>query len=78
MKKVVPSKCGIILQILLQILTWEGETYRLIYSLSTFGGVRTLKIRFQMSLATGPRQRVLTVTSVITDEGISMAAVGRQ
>ena len=41
MKKVITSKCGIILQMLLQILTWEGETYRLIYSLSTFDGVRT-------------------------------------
>ena len=45
MKNVITSKCCSIPQILLQILTWEGETYRLIYNLSTFGGVRSLKIR---------------------------------
>ena len=45
MKNVITSKCCNILQILLQILTWEGETYRLIYNLSAFGGVRSLKIR---------------------------------
>ena len=45
MKNVITSKFYSIPQILLQILTWEGETYRLIYSLSTFGGVRSLKIR---------------------------------
>ena len=33
MKNVITSKCCSIPQILLQILTWEGETYRLIYNL---------------------------------------------
>ena len=50
MKNVITSKCCSIPQILLQILTWEGETYRLIYNLSTFGGVRSLKIRRESGL----------------------------
>ena len=45
MKKYITSKCYSILQLLLQILTWEGETYRSIYNLSTFGGIYSLKIR---------------------------------
>ena len=44
MKNVITSKCCSIPQILLQILTWEGETYRLIYKSSTFGGIHSLKI----------------------------------
>ena len=40
MKTVITSKCCRILQILLQILTWEGETYRLIYKSSTFESPR--------------------------------------
>ena len=48
-RKVIASKCCSIPQILLQILTWEGDTYRLIYNLSIFGGVCSLKIRQQVS-----------------------------
>ena len=45
--KVITSQLRSIPQALWQILTREGETYRLIYNLSISGGVRSLKIRPQ-------------------------------
>ena len=70
MKNVITSKCCSIPQILLQILTREGETYRLIYNLSTFGGVRSLKIH-QNILALFQRS-CLTSYSKLCNENVSL------